>query len=389
MLKLKVAILVVFLGSACTAIPVSHMDKRSPPEKVRPPSLYDLCIQNHPALQMLESSVKSGTEKLFDEGGSSEASGYIPWPTDDSDPYVTSVCFADPKAKLEFTKTGKILTNDGITKGDGLERLDSTRNFCPVPSILAQPGSPRALCTFTNMNLQAEFKVKKLQFKYCAFKECKETITKTATTTTDVKGEIKFAAEIFKVFNLEASLSAGLTNSYTFTTTNEQGSERGDMAFEVGVTVLLRATADSISIAGKNPFTMDPSTAVCTENKFTTKAPINETYVIAEHTQNLWIDCNNIKEPGASTAPAAAAPASSAPKPPSKRQDNQGANAPANDGTTPANGGTTSADAGTTSGNLDTTVRDYTYEEIFGYGDDANDDCYKVLNGVLTPVNCF
>ncbi|KAF9150264.1 hypothetical protein BG015_007932 [Linnemannia schmuckeri] len=404
MLKLKVAILVVLLGTACTALPMAQLEKRYTPKQNRKPSLYQLCLQNHHGLDLLKGSIKDGFDDLYDDGGATEASGFIPYPTDGRNPYDTSICFADPEAEKQFSQTGKIIVGDGSTDiGDGHERNHNTANYCPVPSILAQAGSPKALCTFKNMNVQAKFRIKKLQFKNCAFKECKLTKSKTATTTTEVKGEVKFAAEIFKVYNLEATLSGGVTNSYTFTTTEEQNSAKGDSAFEIGVSVIVQTTVDSISIAGK-----DPKTGVCTENACTTKAPIKNTYVLAEHTQNLWISCDNIKMPGAPATPPAT-------KAPAKRQDNQVGTTPGSADTAPAEGTVTApaegADAAPAEGTVtapaegaDTAPAEGadtapagpateetwpTYEEIFGDEEEDDDECFSYENGMFFPELCY
>lgn len=364
MLKLKVAILVVLLGAACTALPMTT-------KRDRKPSLYQLCLQNHRSLELLKGSITDGFEEFYDDGGSTKASGFIPYPTDNSNPYDTSICFADPEAERLFSQTGVVIISDSSSNsGDGQQRNHNTANYCPVPSILAQPDSQRALCTFNNMNVQAKFRLKKLQFKNCAFKDCKTIKTKSATTTTEVKGEVKFAAEIFKVYNLEASISGGLTNSYAFTTTEEQGSAKGDTAFEIGVSVIVQTTVDSISIAGRDPRDKDSE---CIENKFTTKAPIKNTYVLAEHTQNIWISCDGIKMPGAPATPAPATPATA--QAPAKRQDNQK--------------GTTSGSADAAPAGPATEATELTYEDIFGYDEDDDDECYSYENGIFMPEECF
>ncbi|KAF9929340.1 hypothetical protein FBU30_001701 [Linnemannia zychae] len=300
MLKLKVAILIVMVGVVCTALPLNQATRHLETRKERKPSLYQKCIQKHRALELLKGSIM--------DGGVTKTSGLIPYPTGNGDPYDTSICFADPAAEQLFTR-GTMIFGDGQTDiGDGYEHSRTTKNYCPVPSILAASGD-KALCTFKNLNVQAQFKFKPLQFKSCAFKTCKVTKTKTATTTTEVKGEVKFAAELFKAVNMEASISGGLTNTHTFTTSEEQGSEKGDTAFEIGVSVIVQTNVDSISIAGK------ANHKECTENEFTTKAPVKNNYILSEHTKTIWISCDEEK-------PATATPAESKPKSgPTKRSD--------------------------------------------------------------------
>ncbi|KAF9135993.1 hypothetical protein BGW39_009045 [Mortierella sp. 14UC] len=371
MLKLKVAILAVLLGSACTALPMTHLEKREAAQKV---SKLKACLAKNSQLESLKELIMYDHEDIYKDGGVTKASGYIPYPTNGGEPFDTSICFADPQAEKDLTKTGVVLVGDGtVDIGDGYERNRNTRNYCPIPSILAQPGSPKALCKFTNMNVQARIKLVPLQFKNCAFKECKTIKTKAATTTTEVKGEIKFAAEIFEVFNLEASLSAGLTNSYTFTTTEEQASAKGDTAFEIGVTVEIATKVDSISIAGMERGYN--SVGPCTEDLFTTKAPVNNTYILKSASRNIWINCDEDKKPATPATPATPAAA--------KRQENQVGAAPADAGT----GGTAPGSADTASA-APTTEEELTDEDIFGSLEEANSYCLSFAEGIFAPEEC-
>ncbi|KAF9135995.1 hypothetical protein BGW39_009047 [Mortierella sp. 14UC] len=212
MLKLKVAILVVLLGSACMALPMTHLETT--------------CLANNRDIELLKDLIVYDHEDIYKDGGVTKKSGFTPYPTDGSEPFDTSICFADPEAEKTLTMTGVHFISDGSKDiGDGYERKRSARSYCPVPSA---PITPKALCKFTNMNIQAKIKLVPLQFKNCASKICTTTKTKPVTTTTEVKGEVKFAAQIFEVFNLEASLSAGVTNSYSFSTTEQEASEKGD-----------------------------------------------------------------------------------------------------------------------------------------------------------------
>ncbi|KAF9135992.1 hypothetical protein BGW39_009044 [Mortierella sp. 14UC] len=257
-------------------------------------------------------------------------------------------------------------SGDGNDIGDRFQRSRNTRNYCPVPSVLAQPGSPKALCTFKDMDVQAKIKLVLLQFKNCAFKERKTIKTKAATTTTEVKGEIKFAAEIFEVYKLKASFSAGLTNSYSFTATEEEAFGKDGSAFEIGVTVEIETNVDSISLAG-TPRSLR-GLRKCTEDLSTITKPINNTYLLKSASRNIWISCDEDKKPATPATPA-------------KREDNQIAGESGGADAAPADAGTAPADASTEKG-------EFTYDDIFGYPEDLDEYCLAFASSGFIPEEC-
>ncbi|KAF9273414.1 hypothetical protein BGZ88_003840 [Linnemannia elongata] len=340
-------------------MPMSHLGKRQKaPRKL---SLMEMCIRDHTDLEFLKGIITQDDPDIYEDGGDTKLSGYIPYPTDGSEPFDTSVCFIDKEAERLFTNTGTIVItdHDRAPGDDGYLRDRKARSYCPVPSA---PASPPALCEYKNLNFQAKIKMRGLRFKNCAFDTCKTTKSTTVGKTLEAKGEIKFAAELFKVFNLEASLSLGLTNTYSYVLTEEQALSRGSIALEVGVTVEFDTSVDSISIAGK-------VNDVCTANVFETKQPIKNNYLINKLARNVWISCDHvIKKPAAPAAAPAAA------KPDSKRDDQ------------PAQGGAPAGDApagDASAGDVMAEYMDPTYDDYFGSEGEEPTFCFNYFSGAM------
>ncbi|KAG9063975.1 hypothetical protein KI688_004089 [Linnemannia hyalina] len=149
---------------------------------------------------------------------------------------------------------------------------------------------------------------------------------------------------------MKVQANGGLTDSYAFTTTEEQGGEKGDTASDIGVSAIVQTTVDSISIAGK-----PPRKASASRKRSRPRHP-------SKH-------CDGIKMPKAAATPATA-------KAPAKRQDNEADAAPGSSDAAP--------------GGTDAEWMGFTYEELFGDKGEDDDECYgyNYVTGDFTLEEC-